>query len=492
MTTWTKVGTRHCHRTRRLLAHLTGRWLALSLGALLAGCAVTVENQPRNRPAATSATLDQSTPRPPGSSRAPRESAIAMSFSGGGLRAAAFALGALEGLATLPGSTESSPLLDDLSFITSVSGGSLLAAWVGLHGAGADARAEFRQRALLQVREPRHELRASLLNPWNLLRLAAGGLNDRSTFQKWLEDTVYEHATFSQMDAADRPRVWINATNLQQSMPFPFTARAFEALCSDLGSYPVAEAVAASMAVPLVFAPVVLEKFPQHCSQALPPWVDGARLASADSMLSRGLWAALQDFRDVGQGRYLKLVDGGLTDNFGLTSIQQSRLLAGAPYTPYSREEMMSLRRLLFIVVDGGNHPPVDWTRRADGPGGVALALASINAAIDTNVRLSYDSFLPMMRAWREEIVRWRCSLPELEQAHLREAHAGWACADLQFSITRIHFGDLGSGRADALHAVDTRLNLPIDQVDALLAGGRDAILGNEVVRAFVQPLRAP
>ena len=36
----------------------------------------------------------------------------------------------------------------------------------------------------------------------------------------------------------------------------------FSALCSDLTSYPVSLAVAASAAVPVVFAPIVIQNYP--------------------------------------------------------------------------------------------------------------------------------------------------------------------------------------------------------------------------------------
>ena len=474
-------------RGRGRRAALAGLVLA---SAWLAGCAVVGSNQPHNLPmkaaasasapeagASANASADASA-LPAATAQAP-EVAVAMSFSGGGLRAAAFAMGAMQGLAAQPGPADRN-LLQQVGFITSVSGGSLTAAWVGLNG--PDSLAQFRRTALLHAGG--RDMRAGVNNSVSLLRLAGDGLT------RWLDEEIYHGATFDAMSGAGRPVVWINATNLNRRLPFVFNQRSFDALCSDLGSYRVAEAVAASMAVPLVFSPVVLEKHPEACSVNLPDWVDGDALATGDTMLAKAILGALRDYRDVDAGRYVKLADGGLTDNFGLSSIQQSRLMMGSPLPPLGAAEAMRMRRLLFVVVDGGQRPAVSWSRGIDGPSGLELALASTDAAIEANMRLSYDSFLAQSERWRDDIVRWRCARPDDEQAHQRELRPDWACDDFRISVSRISFDDLGPERARRLHEISTSLTLAPSQVDAVIDAGRDAIAGNAVVQAFSREAR--
>jgi NTE family protein len=448
--------------------------LIVSSAVMLCGCAVTLDNAPRNRPLSPASA-------PPNTEEQISDVGVALSFSGGGARAAAFALGALQGLDALPG-PDGGSLLSHVGFVTSVSGGSLTAAWIGLNG--TDSLDTFRSAVLLKNSEER--LRASLLNPMNLLRLAAGGVNDRSTYLQWLDDDVFHGATFAQMSKNGRPTVWINATNLQYRVAFTFHEYAFEGLCSDLASYPVAEAVAASMAVPLVFAPVVLEKFPDHCRLDMPPVLADPSLAQGGTSMSAAAnIAAAKDLRDLRGGRFVKLVDGGLTDNFGLSSILQARFFMATPYAPFSEQQALNIRRLLFVVVDGGRQPAVAWTHAVNGPDGIEMAMASVDVAIDTNVRMSFDTFLPMAQQWRESLVRWRCEQPQSVQQQRREAKPGWRCDDVEFSITRISFGDLGPERAALLNDVSTRLMLPPDQVDLVTSAGRDAMLGNTAVRRF-------
>lgn len=451
------------------------RALLLScLSLLLAACAGAPLNAPRNKPAVAEPVL-----------RVPptqvRDTVVALSFSGGGLRAAAFAYGVLEGLREQP-SAGGRHLLDDVGFITSVSGGSLTAAYFGLHG--TEGLPAFRDKVLL--RDGEAGLRFSLFNPTNLVRLLAGGLNDRSNLNDWLERDVFRGATFADLFRRERPVVWINATNAQYRLAFPFHERAFESICSDLASFPVSEAVAASMAVPLFFAPVVLEKFPDACSQPLPAGLQRRGPQRDDQhQLRLALLRALKDYRDPRAGRYLKLVDGGVTDNLGLVSILQSRVLLDTPYGPISEHDAATMRRMLFIVVDAGQGPSGDWGREVAGPSGVDIATAAVDTAIESTMRMSYAYFVPMMRNWERDLVTWRCSLPESRKAELRAQTPDWRCEDLQFNVTQISFADLAEADEVALNAIPTRLKLPADQVDRLIAAGRGAAMADATVRRF-------
>src|SRR5258705_2990065 len=105
---------------------------AAALGGL-AGCAAAVFNTATNEP------LTAATPANMG---APvdlmGENSIVLSFSGGGLRAAAFAHGVLTALQSVK--TAGGDLLDDVAVISSVSGSSLTAAYYGVVGPQGPAR----------------------------------------------------------------------------------------------------------------------------------------------------------------------------------------------------------------------------------------------------------------------------------------------------------------------------------------------------------------
>ena len=446
----------------------------LLLLAGLGACGSLPHNAPRNQPLATASSESAAIREP---SEVVGQTAIAMSFSGGGTRAAAFAFGALQGLDAMR-HPEGASLLDDVAFISSVSGGSITAAYYGLHGKAS--LATFRS---VLLKDGEAGLRFSLLNPVNLARLFAGGLNDREDLRTWLDEDVFKGATYADMFRRGKPIVWINATNVYYRVAFPFSQQAFDALCSDLASFPVSEAVAASMAVPLFFAPIVLQKHPEACSAPLPD-LDNAQ-ARGQSLLFGALENAVRGLRDTSKGKYIKLVDGGVTDNYGLATILQSRLLLGTAYGPMSEQDAINVRRLLFIVVDAGHGPRGDWNQSQAGPSGIEVASAAIDAAMGTNVRMSYDAFVPMMQQWRDDLVAYRCGLPPSLQQEITARRPGWRCEEVEFFVTRISFEALDKERAASLSDVPTRLHLPEADVDRLIEAGRDAILGNPVIRKF-------
>jgi NTE family protein len=239
--------------------------LCISLVAVLSltGCATPLDNQPLNRPITRQFVDTIVQPRDTVGSNV-----VALSLSGGGMRAAAFSFGVLQALADAD--ETGSDIFDELTFMSSVSGGSLTAAYTALHG--RKVLSEFRRQVL--ARDLERDLRLSLFSPANLARLLSGGVNDRSNLATTLDRDVFKGATFADLYRTNKPGVWINATDLCNRTPFPFIPPVFTSLCSDLSQLRVSEAVAASMAVPLAFTPVVLQTFPNDCLTPLPLRLD--------------------------------------------------------------------------------------------------------------------------------------------------------------------------------------------------------------------------
>ena len=183
----------------------------------LAGCATSVFNPATNQPLSASTPPNMGAP-----SDFMRENSIVLSFSGGGLRAAAFAHGVLTALERAK--TADGDLLDDVASISSVSGGSLTAAYYGVYG--REGLARFRSEVLLPGFES--DMRLSLFNPANLMRMLGGGLNAREDFGDGLDRRVFQGATFADIFRRQGPDIRIHATDLYHRVPFPFLPPLFE------------------------------------------------------------------------------------------------------------------------------------------------------------------------------------------------------------------------------------------------------------------------
>ena len=409
---------------------------------------------------------------------------IGLTFSGGGTRAAAFGYGIIKEFEAtqihVSGNLPPS-LFDHIDILSGVSGGSVLAAYIGLKGrAGLD---DFRERFLLRDAEE------SINTHMGLDTLGAavtGGINDQTKLPRWLDDNLFHGATMRDLERERPKHIHIYASDLYNRHPFVFSRATFDAICSDYDSYPLSTAVAASAAVPFVFSPIVLQTFPDHCHTTLPPWIDRAINNREESQLLRSAAQGLRRNRDPNEVRYVKLADGGLSDNFGVTGFVVERAKHQTPYSPLSPEHAVKFRRALFLVVNAGVDPSASWSKSIEGPAGIDMVNAISDTAIQSNVRANFDTFRQTFRIWREELVRWRCSLSPASVQKLRGTLAGWNCRDVEFFIGEIAFDELDPERLKALNAVPTRFKLPQDQVDMLIAAGRDALRENDVFRRFL------
>ncbi|MGC1778065.1 MAG: patatin-like phospholipase family protein [Xanthobacteraceae bacterium] len=458
-----------------------GRVVACAV--MVAGCTAVIHNDPVNQPlvANPSAAAAALTPTVPDNYD---DTVVALSFSGGGMRAAAYSFGVLTAFeqTLVPTRSGQVSLLDRLDFLSGVSGGSVLAAYYGLRGRAA--LADFKQRFLDVDAEQGLQTQLSV---GNIARGLQGGVNDATQFPVWLDTHLYNHATFRDLLTRPRPRVWINASDIYNRTAFIFAPVTFSALCSDLSSYPVSLAVAASAAVPVVFAPIVIQNYPGACPVELPAWVERARKDPNSPPLIQAYAEALERYRS-GAIKYVKLLDGGLVDNYGLAGFTIARLASDTPFGPLAPAEAVKLHRFLFLVVDSGRDPSGKWAQTVAGPSGVDLILASSDTATESGAIGSYSAFDDTMKDWRNKMVAWRCGLSEADRRRYG-APPGWNCRDVQFYISRLTFDDLGPERAAALNAVQTRFKLPPDQVNLLIAAGHDALFANPTFHAFMGTL---
>ena len=112
--------------------------------------------------------------------------------------------------------------------------------------------------------------------------------------------------------------------------------------------------------------------------------------------------------------------------------------------------------------------------------------MAAADTAGQASVNASFTAFQAIVSDWQRQLITWRCALsPELRKRY--GAPANWNCRDLKLALTRVGFDQLGPERAKVLNAVDTRLKLPVNQVDTVIAAGRDALGTNPAYAEFLK-----
>mgnify|MGYP001109114586 CR=1 FL=1 len=240
-------------------------WFLPVLVLLFAGCAHYPPNAPLARHEPDRGYRFASLSSPADSD----DTLLIVTFSGGGTRAAALAYGVLEQLAatTYQRNGRTMRLLDEVDIISSVSGGSFTAAYYALHGDGIFSDFE----TVFLKRDVQGELTRKMLAPYNIARASSPKFGRVDLVAEYLDAELFGQSTFADLvRRGQRPFVMINASDMSLGTRFEFTQDQFDLLCSDLSTFPIARAVAASSAVPILFSPMTLRNYSGQCGYREP------------------------------------------------------------------------------------------------------------------------------------------------------------------------------------------------------------------------------
>ncbi len=327
---------------------------------------------------------------------------LSLAFSGGGTRAAAFAYGVMEELRDTLVTIEGKPvqLVHEIDVISAVSGGTFPAVYYGLFG---DRIFEDFEEKFLN-RNIQRALFFQALRPWNLLRLFSPYLTRSMLASQYYDRKVFDGATFADLAAAPGPHIHINATDLSHGYRFTFSQGQFDVICSNLDVLPVATAVAASSAVPVLLTPITLRNFAGTCGFVLPKLIEDA--LQLRGMDRRRYEAALSfaDFVDTDRREFIHLVDGGIADNLGLRfSIELTAAAGGADRV---REAMgvEAPEHFVLIVVNAETDPDPSIDLSAASP-----SLASMMSSISGSQIRRYN--LETLLLVQDSMDRWAADL---------------------------------------------------------------------------------
>jgi NTE family protein len=333
----------------------------------------------------------------------PGDVLVILTLSGGGTRAASLAYGTMEALrdVSLKIGGRSRTLLDEVDIINAVSGGSIVAAYYAIH---RDALfRDFEEKFL--KRDVESELRQEVLA--NLPRLARSRFSRGDLLAEYFDRELFDGATYADLARGNmRPFVVINAAVLSTGARFPFTQGQFDLLCSDLGSVPIARAVAASAALPPYFSAITLQSYAGTCGPAPLPGI--TTHADAVGNLSRSVrLVEARSYLDRSRRPYVHLVDGGLIDNLGLRVAVDFAVEQGGFFELVEALGYKEVTHVVFISVNAETDPNYAIDQTPDSPNfwqtlnALKLPGRAHSQDLAEQLRSSFE-------AWRDELTSRR------------------------------------------------------------------------------------
>lgn len=403
-----------------------------------------------------------------------------MAFSGGGKRSAAFSYGVLRGLRDMPIRTATGQhrLLDEIDGIGSVSGGTFTSAYYGLHRDRifADYEPDFLKQDINSY------IWGTYLLPWNWgWMVFSYGTNDR--MQLIYDDLMFHGATFADLKKNGPPIIWIGATDISYGRVFTFNPENFDLLCSDLDSFPIARAVAASNGFPVLFSPITLANHAKDCGGWRPKWADRQGLEDEDSQARHKLLVqSANDYLDSARTPYVHLADGGVADNLALRGLL-NQMMRFEDDPIFARvQHLEKIRRVLIVSVDGQSAQNTDMAKEE-----VVTGIGQIlNAVSGAQIDLYNFETLTVMRRKLGDVVEYvkkvRCGIGRVIDGH--------RCDDVEARLVHLSLSGIkDEATRKRLESIPTGLTIPDTDVDALVAAGEAAIKDSpeiaEVIKAI-------
>jgi NTE family protein len=396
---------------------------------------------------------------------------VALYFSGGGTRAAALSYGVLRELAATP-VAGGRRMLDDVTTINAVSGGSFTAAYYCLYGDRIFADYE----KLFLKHDVQDTLLRRFVSPVNSARLLSHYFGRSDVAAEYFDELLFHGATFGDLAKAGvaRPFLVITATNIATSTPLQFTQDQFDLIGSDLSRYPISRAVAASSAVPLLLTPITLKNYadrvPVADSLLLQPPGGSDMFASQRASLTE----TARGYLDVAKHPYIHLMDGGLADNLSLRNLLDAVTLSGGWESVLAHLRKGGITRLAIIVVNAAVEARQDWARLGETPSMKAVIKALSNSSIN--------------RANKETVVLVEGSLAQWQAQ--RGAQQTGTDDQPKIYFIRVDFHESqDSADRDFFDAIPTRFYLPAQTTDWLIQGGARLLRESPAYRSLLQDL---
>ncbi len=371
-------------------------------------------------------------------------------------------------------------MLAQIDGISGISGGSFTAAYYGLHRDGMFG--QYEQDFLYS--DTNAYIFGIYLLPWNWGWLTDPLVGTNDYMARVYNRTMFHDATFHDLQRLGPPLIAIGATDIGFGTPFLFTQEMFDLICSDLESFPLASAVAASNGFPGLFSPVTLTNRRTVCGDRAPGWLRRIPAAERANPLSRlaAQARASEVYLDADKTRYVHLSDGGVADNLGMRvagSLMQAMTLA--PDAVIARG-FGGLRRLAIISVDGQAAQDNSIAQQRIVGGLLRLFGLVSGAQID---RYNFETMVTV----NDQLQLVAKALRDARCGHVPPID-GAQCGDVTAELIHVSLAGMPEGPdKDRLLAIPTGLTIRREDVDALVAAGTTAVRSAPALQNFINTL---
>ena len=417
-----------------------------------------------------------------------RDNLLILAFSGGGTRAAAFSYGVLEALRDVEvvgNDGKRFRVLDDVSVIAGVSGGSFTALAYGLYG--DKMFAQYEQQFL--KRNVEGELAKRFFSPMYWGKLSSTGWGRSEMAADYYDEILFNGATFADLQGGRGPMIVAAGTDITSGARFYFTQAMFDIICSDLSKVRLSRAAATSSAVPVVFSPVSYNNYGGTCGYQEPPWLKViANPAHPIRPAARSIryFTDLRAYENATEKPYVHVVDGGVGDNLGMRGIldildQVEALRLVGMSTPLDH-----IKRIAFVVVNSLSSPKTDLDKKEEGPGAFYQFMQSTAVPID---HYSFEA----VEMLRDVAARWK-SLRDIRDSGALADKSNPALYEvMRVPNTEIYVIDVSFAMLDdatlrdQLNELPTSFVLPSESVDKLRTAARRIMHASPDFRRFLK-----
>jgi NTE family protein len=317
-----------------------------------------------------------------------------------------------------------------------------------------------------------------VLNPiaWPKLMSPYYGRSDLAA--EFYDKHLFGGAKFGDLaKSGGRPYLAINATDMATGEHFVFSYPRFGLIASDINQFPIARAVAASSAIPLVLTPMTIRNYAGMPGAAQPHFVPRATVDDRQvSHRETQVLGFLNSYADSKSKPYLHLVDGGLADNLGMQSLIDDTIAVGGASRLMELSGMQRPKRLVIIEVNSAASRGEEWNRREAVPGPITSILALGDRSGE---RADYQT----VEAFRDALESWKRSE--------REAHHTLGDSPDYYFIQVAFNAIANASERSYFRNLMTTFNLPDSTVDRLVAAGGKVLRESPEFKRLLADLKA-